>query len=392
MLKAIKIRLYPTIKQQILLNNHFNGCRFIYNNALEYKKILYQDYKINKSKIDIMNELPNIKEEFTWLKEIKAECLQNVIDNLDKTFKGFFRGNGYPKFKSKKSHQSFTSNQNFKILDNTNKIVFLKNKIKFKCSENDIILLKENKIKRITYSKNKANQYFASILIEFTPNSLKPNNNEVGIDLGIKHFLITSDGEFVENPKYLIKLEKKLKKQQKNLSRKIKGSNNRNKQRLKVAKIHQKIQNQRDYFLHNISNKIISENQTIFVETLQIKNMVKNHKLAKSISDVSWGKFIQLLEYKSKWYGRDLIKINTFEPSSKLCNNCGFINKELTLNHRIFECPICDYKENRDINAAKNIKQIGRNYPEFKLVEENNRIPRKQEKNLLNLTKIDENL
>lgn len=390
MLKAIKIRLYPTFKQKELLNSHFNGCRFIYNSALNYKMILYKDYGIKKSKFDIIKELPEVKEEFSWLKTIKAEVLQNVIDVLDKAFQNFFRGNGYPKFKNKRVKQSFTSNQNFKVLENTSKIVFLKNKIKFKCSGIDIKLLRTSKIKRITYTKNSTGQYFASILIETEiQNPYNNTTNEVGVDLGIKSFLTTSEGEKIDNPKFLRKTENKLKKAQKNLSRKKKGSKNSNKCRIRLAKIHNKIQNQREHFLHKVSNKLISENQTIFVETLKVKNMLKNHKLAKSISDVSWGRFITILEYKSGWYGRNLIKIGTFEPSSKTCNNCGHKKEELSLSERIFNCEKCGHKEDRDVNAAKNIKQIGRNYPEFKLVEQNVGLAMKQEEN--SFMKIDEN-
>ena len=227
MLKAVKIRLYPTFKQKELLNSHFNGCRFIYNNALNYKMILYKDYNIKKSKIDIINELPEVKEEFSWLKLIKAEVLQNVIDVLDKAFQNFFRGKGYPKFKNKRSKQSFTSNQNLKVLENVNKLVFLKNKIKFKCSERDIKLLRTSKIKMVTYSKDKIGNYFASLLIEAEiQNPYNQSTNEVGIDLGIKSFLTTSEGEKIDNPKFLRKTEVKLKKAQRNLSRKKKGSNN----------------------------------------------------------------------------------------------------------------------------------------------------------------------
>lgn len=372
MIKAIKIKLYPTFKQQEMLDEHFNGCRFIYNSALNYKIALYNDYKINKSKIDIINELPDVKEEFIWLKKIKAEVLQNTIDNLDKAFKNFFNGSGYPKFKSKKHKQSFTSTQNFRILENSNKIVFLKHKIKFKCSKRDAHLIRNSKIKRITYSKNNLNDYYASVLIETNEHKKYGfTDNEVGVDLGIKNFLITSNGEIFENPRFLKKSENKLKKQQRFLSKKSKGSKNYKKQRIKLAKIHKKIQNQRNHFLHDVSNKLISENQTIFIETLRISNMIKNHKLAKAISDVSWGNFVLMLQYKAKWHNKNVINIGTFEPSSKTCYNCGHINQNITLNDRVFICPICNYNEDRDINAAKNIEKIGRNHPEFKLVEKN---------------------
>jgi putative transposase len=347
---------------------------------------LYKDYNIKKSKFDIIKELPEVKEEFSWLKSIKAEVLQNVIDVLDKAFQNFFRGNGYPKFKNKRAKQSFTIIQGLNFFKYTNKLVFLKNQINFKCSERDASLLKTSKIKRITYTKNSIGQYFASLLIETEiQNPYNQSTKEIGIDLGLKSFLTTSEGEKIDNPKFLRKTEAKLKKAQRNLSRKKKGSNNFNKCRVKLAKLHNKIQNQREYFLHSVSNKLISENQTIFVETLKVKNMLKNHNLAKSISDVSWGRFITILEYKSGWYGRNLIKIGTFEPSSKTCNNCGHKKEELSLSERIFNCEQCGHKADRDVNAAKNIKQIGRNYPEFKLVEQNVGLALKQEEKSSNL-------
>jgi putative transposase len=367
MLKAIKIRLYPTKLQQEMLNKHFNACRFIYNSALDYKQTLYKDYKIKKSKIDIINELVDVKQGFPWLMEVKAETLQNVIDNVDNAFKGFYKGKGYPKFKSKKANQSFTSKQNFKL--NSKEIYFYREWLKYKCSDRDKQLLQVSKIKKVTYSKNNINQYFASILVEFNPIKLKPLVSEVGIDLGLKYFLITSDGEYIDNPTFLRKQEKQLARQQRKLSRKQTGSNNRNKQRLKVARLHNKITRQRNYFLHNVSNKLINENQVIYIETLQVKNMVKNHKLAKSIHDVSWGSLVQMLSYKADWYGRQLVKIGTFEPSSKICNNCGCKKEDLKLSDRTYSCPICGYEECRDLNAAKNIIKIGRNCPESTLVE-----------------------
>lgn len=356
-LKGIKVRLYLNKQQIKLLNNHFNCCRYIYNSALEYKKIMYSDYKINVSKFDIINQLPEIKEEFEFLKEIKAECLQNEISNLDRAYKNFFnkRAN-FPKFKSKRAKQSFTQEQNFNIKNN--KIKFLKQLIKFKCSNKNLKELNNLKIKKIIYSKNYLNQYFASILVEFEPlklKSLDASKNTVGIDLGINHFLVTSNEEYIENPRFLKSDIKKLKKEQKKLSKKQKGSNNRNKQKIKLAKLYQKIKNQRSYFLNQVSNKLINDNQVIKHEDLKVKNMLKNHYLAQSISDASWSEFLRQLDYKANWYGRKIIKIDTFYPSSKTCNNCGFINKNLKLNNRIFECPICGHKECRDLNAAKNI-------------------------------------
>jgi len=363
-LKAIKVRLYPNKEQQNLLNNHFGACRFIYNATLNYKKVMYSDYKIKLSKFDLFNELVNVKQDsnFGWLNDVKAECLRESIANVDTAFKNFYRGNGYPKFKNKKSKQSFLQTQNFKILENSNKLVFLKNKIKFKCSESNTHELRTSKIKRITYSKDNLNHYYASILIENNKDlTLSKLNNEVGIDLGLKYFLITSDGEFIDNPKFFRKSEQKLAKQQRFFSRKKKGSNNKEKARIKVAKIHKKIHNQRNYFLHEVSNKIIDENQVIHLETLTVKNMIMNHKLAKSIADASWSKFVTMLKYKALWRGRELHQISRFSPSSKTCSNCGWVDVDLTLGNRIFKCENCNHTQDRDLNAANNIKNFSIN-------------------------------
>ncbi len=360
--KAIKIRLYPNKSQEILLNKHFNSCRFLYNLMLDCKKYAYSSHGKTISKIELVNEIPLLRKEFDWLSEIKAECLQNVGDQIDNAYKNFFRTRkGFPKFKKKTNHQSFTQKQSCKILDNVNKLVFYSQRIKFKCSERDSKQIRENKIKRITYSKNPSGQYHASILIELNENLTLPiSNSEIGIDLGLKDFAIDSTGIKYPNPKFLRKSECKLKQKQRRLSRKQKGSKNRNKQRIKVAKIHQKITNQRSYFLHNLSKKLIDKNQVIVFETLKVKNMIKNHKLAKSISDASWSSFVSIIEYKSKWYGRSVIKINTFYPSSKTCFECEWKNENLSLSDREFICESCGNVEDRDVNAAKNILRKGR--------------------------------
>jgi len=202
---------------------------------------MYKNYNIKTSKFDLINQLPDIKQEATWLNDCKTECLQSTFDNLDSAFKGFYNGAGYPKFKSKRNKQSFQQKQNFIILKNSNKLIFYNNKIKFRCSKNYVEQLRELKIKRITYSKDSLNHYYASILVEDDRDLKLPvSKNEIGVDLGIKTFVVTSDGEFIYNPKFFRKSEKKLAKAQRRLSRKIKGSNNRQKQRLKVAKIHKK--------------------------------------------------------------------------------------------------------------------------------------------------------
>ena len=369
MKRTIKIRLYPNKQQKDVLNKHFGCCRFIYNAALNYKMTMYRDYHVKVSKYDIVNQLVDVKKEYDWLNETKAECLQNVIDHLDFAYRQFFKGGGYPKFKSKRNKQSFLQKQNFKILKEIDKIVFLKHKIKFKCSERDKDLIRNNKINRITYSKDKIGNYYASVLIECEIEKLPKTNSEIGIDLGIKSFLVTSNQEFVENPKFFNKTLKQIKRLNKQLSKKQKGSKNKEKTRIKLAKKHLKITNQRDYFLHNLSSKLINENQIICLESLNIKGLLEEKKLARHIQDASWGKFISMLTYKAEWRGREIKRIDRFYPSSKTCSNCGSIRKDLTLRDRTFKCNNCGLEIDRDYNASLNILKIGINHPELKLVE-----------------------
>lgn len=366
MLKAIKIQLYPTFQQKEMLNRHFDAVRYLYNLGLEYKQTMYKSYGIKTSKFDLINQLPEVKECAPWLNQCKAECLQTTFDNLDSAFLGFYQGAGFPKFKLKKSKQSFIQKQNFNILKNINKIKFLKQKIKFKCSEKDTQDLRTEKIKRITYSKDNLGHYYASVLLEYDKDlTLAETNSKVGIDLGIKQFLVTSKGEYIENPKFLKVSEEKLSKEQRKLSRKKKGSSNRNKQRNVVVKLHKKITNQRNHFFHQVSNKLIRENQTINIETLNIKGMLQNRKLSKAIQDASWYRFTSILDYKSQWYGRNLNRIERFYPSSKTCSNCGWIDKNLTLKNRTFNCQSCGHTQDRDLNAAINIENFKINRDEL---------------------------
>jgi len=381
-MKSIKTRLYPNKEQRSLLDRHFGSCRFVFNATLNFKIIMYKDYGLSKSKFDIINELPELKKEFEWLSECKAECLQNVIGNVDAAYQGFFRGGGFPKFKKKSSKQSFLQKQNFKVLENTNRLVFYKQKIKFRCSERDAIDLRTNKIKRITYSKDSCGHYYASILIDFNHELLEPNEFEIGIDLGLKEFAITSDAEVIANPRFLRKSSEKLALLQRRHSRKKKGSRNREKARIAIAKQYKKVTNQRRDFQHKLSSQLIHKNQVIYIESLKDKNMVKNRKLAKSISDASWSSFTGMLEYKAKWYGRQVIKIGTFEPSSKLCSRCGWKKEDLTLSDRVFNCRECGLEIDRDYNAALNILKIGMSNAELTLEETKSLDSRRTKKRL----------
>lgn len=365
MLKAYKYRLYPNSQQEMLLNKHFGCARFIYNLGLDLKIKAYQNNKSKLSKFDLDKNITELKkkEEYSWLKDVNSQSLQASNRHLDVAFSNFFRKhNSFPKFKSKKNnYHSFEIPANI-ILDIENNKVSIP---KFKEGINLVISrIPKGEIRQATVSKTPSGKYFISILCE-THEINKPKNeisynNSIGIDLGIKDFLITSNGIKYENNKYLSKLEKKLSKEQNKLNKKVKGSNNRNKQRIKVAKIHEKISNQRLDYLHKLSTKLISENKTICIEDLNVSNMVKNHKLSKAISDVSWSTFIRLLTYKAEWYGVNILQIGRFEPSSKMCS-CGVINKELSLNERDWTCKTCGTHHDRDILAANNIKNFALN-------------------------------
>ena len=364
--KAYKFRIYPTQEQQELLSKHFGCSRFIYNHFLNVQKEHYLNNKDNeeservrlyKSKFETMKELTQLKKELTWLKEINSQSLQCTLTNLDTAYKQFFlKKSNFPKFKSKYTKQSFKVPQYTAI---ENKRLFIP---KFKQG----IKLRQHRelggrIINVTISKNSANQYFVSVVCEVEQLQLLKLNNAIGIDLGIKDFAVTSNKDVYTNPKILYQYESKLKYLQRQLSKKKLSSINRNKARLKVAKLHNKIANIRQDFLHKLSTKIINENQVIVLEDLNVKGMMKNHHLAKAISNCSWSTFVNMLQYKSDWYRREVIKIDRWFPSSKTCNHCGYINQSLKLSQRTWICNQCNTTIDRDYNAALNILKQGLN-------------------------------
>lgn len=352
MLKAYKYRISPNKEQAILINKHIGSVRFLYNLALETKQAAYAS-GFNLNRYDLQVQLKDLKNECEWLKEVNSQSLQVSLMNLDAAYLRFFKGqNSFPKFKKKLNNGSFSIPQNI-LLDGSKLVV-----PKFK-EGIDIILHRPIKgmIRQATISRTSTGKYFASILCETgeltKPKSKIKEKNTIGIDLGIKSFIVASNGKEFDNPRFLKQSLARLKYTQRSFS-KYKGK--RTKHRLAV--LHEKVTNQRKDFIHKVSSELIKNHDSIAIETLQVANMLKNHSLAQSIADSGWAMFVDFLKYKAEWHGVNILQIGTFEPSSKTCSNCGSTNKELTLQDREWSCKYCGTLLNRDINAAINIKKF----------------------------------
>ena len=359
--KSFKIRIYPNKEQQILIDKTFGCTRFVYNFILNLKQKLYKNFNINLNFACMSKVLTEIKKHKQWLKEVDAVALQQSLKDLDNAYQRFFSDNGYPKFKSKRDKNSYRTNSKTISLNQDNykikipKIGWIKFKDKYKF--NNLI-----KICNITISKNSSGEYFASISAEVNIKTFAKTKKSCGIDLGLKDFCILNDGTKFNNPKFLVNNQKRLRLLQQNLSRKIYGSKNYLKAKVKLAKFHEHIANCRKDFLHKISIFLVKNYDIICTETLRIKNILKNHKLAKAVSDVSWYKFCRQLEYKCLWYDKKFVQIDTYFASSQICSNCGFKNINIkNLNVREYDCPVCGIHHDRDINAAKNILNQGLN-------------------------------
>jgi len=358
--RAYKYRFYPTPEQARNLACTFGCCRFVYNWGLSTCKVSYFQHGVTFSHHALSQALTALKKQegTAWLSEVSSVPLQQALRHLKTAYTNFFEGRAeYPVFKKKHGGQSATYTDNAFTFCGTS-LTLAKQREPL-----DIVwsrpLPEGAKPSSVTITKDKAGRYFVSILVEEEIAPLPQTDKVIGIDLGLKAFLITSDAESVANPKYYARDEKKLAKAQQRLAKKKKGSKNRAKARLKVAKLHARIADTRRDFQHQVSTRLVRENQTICLETLAVKNMLKNHCLAKAISDVGWSEFVRQLEYKAAWYGRTIVKIDRFYPSSKTCSACGHVLESLTLDVREWDCPACGVCHDRDINAACNILAEG---------------------------------
>ena len=363
MLRTYEYRIYPNKSQEVQIAKQFGCCRVVYNKTLALRKETYETTQKHLSKYELVKEITKWKEqeEFNWLSEANAQALQQAVFDMDCAYQRFFREKtGFPKFRSKKTHRySFRYPQGCKLDNEGNKIYLPKLKW-VKCKVDRPI---EFQLRSVTVKQVPSGKYFVCCLfddgLELPPKLPITEETTVGIDLGLKDFAVLSNGTKISRMKFTKQYEKQLAKLQRVLSRKQKGSNNREKARVKVARLQEKISNCRKDYLHKVSHKIINENQvnTICLETLNVKGMMMNHRLAKSVADVGMYMFKQMLEYKADRAGKNILYIGRYEPSTKLCD-CGYKNNDLTLSDREWTCPKCGKHYDRDVHAAQNIKKF----------------------------------
>ena len=355
--KAYKFRIYPNAEQRELLAKHFGCCRFVYNHFLEERNRAYKEEKKYIGYVETANTVAQMKktEEYGWLKEVYSHALQAALRNLDTAYRNFFKGKSKaPVFHGKHDKQTVTFPDKVKVIEGKLVLPKFESPIKMKMHRELC-----GKICHATVIKDAVGNYYVSIMCKEDCKHLQMNGKSIGIDVGIKDMAVCSNGERISNPKFLEKGEKHLKFLQRRVSRKKKGGQNHHRARLRLSRHHEKVRNRRNDYIHKVTSRIVRENQAICCEDLNVKGMMANHNLAKSIGSVAFGEIARQLEYKSRWYGRGFVKIPRFYPSSKRCNHCGYVYKGLKLSDREWECPNCHQEIDRDFNASLNIEDVG---------------------------------